>query len=723
MKRFAAFIIILASSSVLLAQVNAVPDATAPRDTAADDAFSVQDLPPLRRVVFYNSGVAHMQHRGEVDGKAKLEIRFSSHDVDDVLKSLVFEDRGGGQVRAVEYQPAPNPEDVAANEFVPMTLAQLLQKYRGESIRAHFDNDQPPIQGKIFGLENRQIDNELQEFVVLVDSDGGMRSVMLNHVDRVEFDSQDVRDEMTLALTGITKSRKANQKRLDLLFDGRARREVAFGYVVDAPIWRMSYRLEVQPEQIQLQGWTHINNVTGVDWENVRIELRSGQPQAFHADLFAPVLAERDSVGLNPFGLPQELTLVHQWYGFEPAERFGDSARSESGAGMGGMMGGMGGGMMGGIGGGFGGGGGGAEESDSKPAQRGIDSDTAFQQIASLDRTASMIRFQLDDPVNLASGKSAALPVFRKQLPSRLLSVVKHQPSARDLTAIRSIELTNATDFSLVPGPISVSRDGDFVGDARIPRLAIGATTLLPYAIDRAILVSRTQTPVRRKAVAITVEKQQVVTTYENRFEVQFVIDNQDKDARQLIVEYQLPREVSVDDDAEEDPFANVSVKALPTVSIEPEPKKRSGNNLLTYEVATPALAKSPLTLRFRWTDEKRDPLRNILPTRALAWLQSNLKIDDTSRQTLEEFISVAREILNQQIVVRELSAKKTLYASEQTRVRENIRAVGAGSAAAEPFLQRMNEMETGILRVGDELEEAKKKLQSLEAKKNRLGR
>ena len=88
-----------------------------------DRDFTDQALPPLRRVVFYNSGVAHMQHRGKVDGRTRLAIRFSSHDVDDVLKSLVFEDQGGGHVRAVEYQPAPNPEDVAANSFGPMTLA------------------------------------------------------------------------------------------------------------------------------------------------------------------------------------------------------------------------------------------------------------------------------------------------------------------------------------------------------------------------------------------------------------------------------------------------------------------------------------------------------------------------------------------------------------------------------------------------------------------------
>ena len=425
---------------------------------AQDDGFVKAELPPLRRVVFYNSGVANMQHRGEVEDKARLEIRFSSHDVDDVLKSLTFEDQSDGHVRAVEYQPAPNPEDVAANSFEPMTLSQLLQKYRGESVKVFFD-DTPngaSRSGQVFGLENRQYGDVIEEVLVLIDEAGSMRSVVLNEIDRVVFQNQEVRDEMKLAMTGITKSRKANQKQLDLLFDGKGKRDIAFGYVVDAPIWRMSYRLEVKPEQIELQGWTHINNVTGVDWQDVTVELRSGQPQTFHAELFAPVLSERQSVGLDPFGLPEDLTLVHQWYGFEPAQRFGDTASNykDDFGGMGGGM--MGGGMMGGgMGGGFGGGayGGGGGGGDKRKTKTGIESGSAFKKLAQLDRTASMIRFQLDEPVSLKSGKSAALPVFEKRLPSRLLSVVTHTGDAENLTAIRSIELNKRHRFRVGPRP------------------------------------------------------------------------------------------------------------------------------------------------------------------------------------------------------------------------------------------------------------------------------
>ena len=148
---------------------------TLPFSVRAQD-FKQGELPALKRVVFYSSGVAHMQHRGTVTDKTQLTIRFGGHDIDDVLKSLVFEDRSDGFVRAVEYKPAPNPEDVAANDFQPMTLAQLLQKYRGEELSFMIDND--VLKGTIFGLENRPRDNGVGEALITIDEEGAMQSML-----------------------------------------------------------------------------------------------------------------------------------------------------------------------------------------------------------------------------------------------------------------------------------------------------------------------------------------------------------------------------------------------------------------------------------------------------------------------------------------------------------------------------------------------------------------
>ena len=92
-------------------------------------------LPPVKRIVLYNSGVGQLQHEGTVEGNERVTLKFSAHDVSDVLKSLAVSDDGDGHIRAIEYQPAPDPEDIAANDIgQPMTIAQLLQSMRGETV-------------------------------------------------------------------------------------------------------------------------------------------------------------------------------------------------------------------------------------------------------------------------------------------------------------------------------------------------------------------------------------------------------------------------------------------------------------------------------------------------------------------------------------------------------------------------------------------------------------
>src|SRR5688572_10238440 len=65
---------------------------------AAEDspARQASDL-PLGRVVLFSSGVGFYEHDGEVTDDAKVELKFNVDDVNDLLKSMVLQDLGGGK--------------------------------------------------------------------------------------------------------------------------------------------------------------------------------------------------------------------------------------------------------------------------------------------------------------------------------------------------------------------------------------------------------------------------------------------------------------------------------------------------------------------------------------------------------------------------------------------------------------------------------------------------
>src|SRR6201990_2638293 len=81
------------------------------RATAHADAtprVSTQTL-PIRRVILYSNGVAYVERRGLVSGRAEIDLSFKQSQVDDVLKSMVVLDLGEGRIGAVSTNSSAPP--------------------------------------------------------------------------------------------------------------------------------------------------------------------------------------------------------------------------------------------------------------------------------------------------------------------------------------------------------------------------------------------------------------------------------------------------------------------------------------------------------------------------------------------------------------------------------------------------------------------------------------
>ncbi|HQU44895.1 MAG TPA: hypothetical protein PK867_18920, partial [Pirellulales bacterium] len=68
----------------------------------AEDAMS-QATVPLKRIVLFNSGVGFFEHGAEIEGDAQVELKFDVESINDLLKSMVLEDLGGGRISTVTY--------------------------------------------------------------------------------------------------------------------------------------------------------------------------------------------------------------------------------------------------------------------------------------------------------------------------------------------------------------------------------------------------------------------------------------------------------------------------------------------------------------------------------------------------------------------------------------------------------------------------------------------
>ena len=58
---------------------------------------------PLSKISLYSSGVGYFQHDGTVNSRTQLDLRLHTNQINDMLKSLVVQDFGGGRVSTVTY--------------------------------------------------------------------------------------------------------------------------------------------------------------------------------------------------------------------------------------------------------------------------------------------------------------------------------------------------------------------------------------------------------------------------------------------------------------------------------------------------------------------------------------------------------------------------------------------------------------------------------------------
>ena len=240
-----------------------------------------------------------------VHGNGRIDLRFTIDQINDVLKSLVVQDGGGGQVSAVGYG-SRDPIVKALGSFginltANPTLGQLLNQIRGERIEAATP---AAITGTIIGVEKKEqlahADGRdvlvAAEYVNLLTEDG-LRSIPLTQVQRIRLLNLALNGELQQALSVLATGHDAQKRTVSIAFEGTGSRPVRVAYIAEAPIWKTTYRLVLDDAHAPFfQGWAIVENSSEADWSDIRLSLVSGRPISFTMDLYQPLYAMRPVV-------------------------------------------------------------------------------------------------------------------------------------------------------------------------------------------------------------------------------------------------------------------------------------------------------------------------------------------------------------------------------------------------------------------------------------------
>jgi hypothetical protein len=489
--------LLLTAGSLLGSVALALPASAQPRPGSSEL--------PIRQVVLFSSGVAYYQREGQVDGQSRVDLSFPMENINDLLKSMVVEDRGSKQVATVTYDNLKPVELTLKSFAVDLTrnpsMGDLLNQVRGEQVEVLTTVDPraavgqtETVTGLVVGVEKQRQPIGKDQFVDVAQlnmlTKEGLRGLPLSQVQRVRFLKAGLDQEFRKALEVLATGHDKQKKTVSLNFPGEGKRSVKVGYVCESPIWKTSYRLsltrgkkgeEKAKDEVLMQGWAIVENTTDEDWNGVNLGLVSGRPISFQMDLYQPLFVNRPVEQLELFASLRPQTYEGDMLAREELERSADKAPAAA-FGLGGLPAPA------------------APPAPTKRAEAAGEARRAMQMLreksnqdgvafrkdaataAAATELGEYFQYSINQPVSLPRQKSALLPIVNEEVKGTRVSI--YNEGVHKKFPLLGLKFTNSTPLHLTQGPVTVFEDQTYAGDAKIADLQPKETRLLSYAID-----------------------------------------------------------------------------------------------------------------------------------------------------------------------------------------------------------------------------------------------
>jgi flagellin-like hook-associated protein FlgL len=643
-------------------------------------ATSRQEV-PVTTVALFSSGVGYFEHSGIVRGDGTTELRFRTSQMNDVLKSLVLQDEGGGRVTTITYS-SQDPLSKSLRSFqVDITanpsMAQLLNQLRGAHVTIQSQAEH--LSGTILGVETRHRQQNDKDAVIDVPvlnllAGAMIRSVELQSVTSLTFDDPQLQDELTKALAALSQSRDQDKKPVLINFIGSGERRVRVGYVVETPVWKTSYRLILDDKSARLQGWAIVENQTESDWNNVSLSLVSGRPISFVMDLYAPMYLTRPTVVQARY---EELHPQIYAGGFNQ-----DSISSAGSAG-------------------------GAVNkrpfamaAPASPRRIGYDAqgrpvtaqlsevvvtsaeiDYAAESVRSMASTAQLgelFEYTVKN-VTLPRQKSAMIPIVTESVDIERVSI--YNASVLATNPLNGVRLKNTTGKSLLQGPLTVLEKGGYAGDAQIDNLPAGQERLVSYGVDLQMLVNSTRNSMTSAVVTAKIAKGLLYVDRRLVASQEYLADNKSDKEKVLVVEHPLRQNWTLVDS--------------------PKPYEITAS-VYRFKVAAPAKKTTSLVIKEQSVQTQTMAMLGTDIMQLLAYSRSG-EIPTDVRAAVGKAAQLMAAVNDVERQIAQHAQQIADIGTEQNRIRENMKTVGQTSQYYQRLLAKLNDQESSIERLQHE--------------------
>jgi len=646
---------------------------------------------PIRRVVLYKHGVGYFERRGKVSGSETLHFDFKAKDMNDVLKSMTVLDLSGGSVSAVSYDSTKPLEQLLQEATIRIpdsgSLTALLGQVKGTRVRVRVGREQQ-VEGVIVGLETLPVaqgETAVHRPFLTLLVGASLRSFDLLEVAELTFLDETVRKDLEFYLATVLSSYKKDTKRLSVLTAGEGERELFASYVLEAPVWKTSYRILLQEgEPPLLQGWAVVDNTGDEDWEDVDLALIAGLPVSFVHDLYSPRYLRRPEVRVDTEAsvapvIPEEAMAPR-----DPMKADMEAApKRESHAMLEELP---------------------SEDEDNArfmsvrgPARREAMEHSMVVKTLTKE-VGDLFEYRVDHPVTVHRNQSALVPIVHRPFEGR--RVLLYNRSTREKNPMACIELKNTTGLTLEGGPVTVTDTDTYVGEAMLDTMKPDDKRFVPYAVELGCVVSMEDLTEEGSVFRAVVNRGILTVEFHKLKRTLYTVRNKAKRAQTLFLEH--PRS---------------GMELMDT-----QAPAETTDNFYRFQLELEAGGSKTLTVTERTTGH-RSWYFSGTSLDEVSFLVSSGYIDERVAQGAREIIVLRERLapLNQEEA--RLKDEKAQLFKDQERIRANIESLKSGASQrdlAERFVAKLNEQEDRLEAIGQEMERVTREKKETQAEVNR---
>ncbi|MBI1786938.1 MAG: hypothetical protein HYR60_05210 [Acidobacteria bacterium] len=634
-------------------------------------ALTAADL-PVKQVILYKHGVGFFERSGQLGSGESARLDFKTSEMNDVLKSLTLEERGGGKVTGLRYDSS-EPLEQKLREFPfqlgdKQPLSGVLDQLKGARVELRLGADS--IAGAIVGGRETPGDDKRprQEQVTLLVDSGELRTVDLSAVAGIRFADSKLQRQFQDYLAVLVGARSKERRSVYIDSTDAPSRQITASYMIPTPVWKSSYRLIFDKgPQAMLEGWAIVDNTTGEDWTKVRLSLVSGRPISFISQLYEPRYIERPVADL-----PEERAAAPVVHAGAVA-----GARAEM-----------------------------ARKMPSPPAapapmamqaaMERVEVSSTIDSAAAGRELGELFEYRIPNPVTVRKSESAMLPFLQQKIDARKLLIYSNRNSQHPTNAA---ELSNNTGKTLDGGPITIFDGGAYGGEALVETLKGGDKRLISYAVDLGTRIT-TLFDSKGSIVREVHFRRGLLTARTAAVEtLTYTIRNVDQKAKTLILEHP----------------ARPGYKLL-----DRKPSETTATSY-RFEVKLAPVVEE----RFAVTEERvydnTFMVSNLTPEGLFSYTQ-NKALSEAGRKALERIVDLKRQIAAAEAEARRGEAEAGSLTRDQERLRQNIQSLNQVSGQqqqVQTYARRLAEQEAKLAGLRDRIAEAQQKKAGLESELN----